>query len=116
MRIIPLDETHIRPGYRSWKRAVAVALIALALGACAPPPLVWNKTGMSQDEFARDRYQCVKESATSWSGGGMGTMGLIMMAAAKGEADRQAARLYRLCMEAHGYQASAAPAPAPPAP
>jgi hypothetical protein len=78
-------------------------LCALALGlmasACATQPIRWTRDGASQQDFSADRYQCVQESRVQWNVQG----GLLWIAAAQIDAQRQADQLFVLCMQAHGW-------------
>lgn len=56
-----------------------------------------------QQQFEIDRYQCVQESRTYWSGGGSGLVGLSAMASAQASANKQANQLYEMCMKSKGY-------------
>jgi hypothetical protein len=84
------------------RRCLIVASIFLVVG-CTSPQMVWNKPGMTVEEFRRDTYVCVQQSRTSWAGGGSGALGLGLMLHAQREAQLEANRLYKMCMEAHGY-------------
>jgi membrane-associated protease RseP (regulator of RpoE activity) len=75
--------------------------ITLALAGCAEQPIVWRADGGQQ--FKQDNYQCVQESRTSWSGGGSGVVGPLMILGAKRDAETESRRLYIMCMEARGY-------------
>jgi hypothetical protein len=79
--------------------------MAVLLGACAstPPPIIWEKASFTVDDFRKDRYACVQQSRTSWSGGGTGLYGVLVMANAKSEAEKEARRLFVMCIEARGY-------------
>jgi len=67
-------------------------VFALMLAACSVPEMV--KPGTSQQESAKDRFECLRasESPSSWSVFGLGT-----------SQTRQDADIYRSCMEARGY-------------
>jgi hypothetical protein len=84
-----------------------LAILVLLFAGCASPQLVWNKEGANFDDFRRDKYDCVQQSRTSWSGGGSGLIGLTLMASAQSQAQGQANALFRMCMEARGYTAHA---------
>lgn len=84
----------------------AALLVSLSLlSACAAAPVVWTRPGLTDADFRREKYRCVQESRVSWSGGGTGVMGLMLMVGAQGDAQREATKLFRLCMEAYGYTA-----------
>jgi hypothetical protein len=59
--------------------------------------------------FESDRYQCVQESKTYWSGGGSGLLGATAMVSAQASANKQARTLYEMCMRARGYVFATAP-------
>ena len=86
-----------------FKIIVWMSLMTFVLAGCSSPAIVWNKPGATQNEFNRDKYQCVQESRTSWSGGGTGSVGIFMMASAKSNAEKQSQEFFRMCMEANGY-------------
>lgn len=45
-----------------------LVLLAASLAACTPaPPLYWYKTGATQQDFARDDYQCRRENTVTGS-------------------------------------------------
>jgi len=75
------------------------------LFGCSPPKVLFYKSGLTIEEFKRDKYDCAQQARTSWSGGGTGNLGLAMIASAKSEADKQSKSLFRMCMEARGYTA-----------
>lgn len=77
----------------------------LVFGCATPRYVIWEKPGGDPAQFRVDRYQCVQESRTSWSGGGGGLIGLSLMASAKSQAQAEADKLFRLCMTARGYAA-----------
>ena len=91
------------------KRLAVLVSVVILLSGCAtssPQKALWVPGGgqiLSQEDFARDKYQCVQESRTSWSGGGTGLVGLAVMAGAKSNADKTANGLFKMCMEAHGW-------------
>jgi len=67
-------------------------ILALTLAACGVPEMV--KPGTSEQESAKDRFECLRasESTSSWSLFGLGT------SQATHNQD-----VYRSCMEARGY-------------
>jgi hypothetical protein len=85
------------------KLSIVSLIIALCLIGCAQPKRVWHKSGGSLEEFQRDKYQCTQESRVSWSGGGSGDIGLIIMFSSKSQAEKKSLELFEMCMEARGY-------------
>jgi hypothetical protein len=84
-------------------RATIPTLAALLLTGCAAQQVVFTKPGFNVSDFRRDKYECVQQSTVSWSGGGYGAIGLGLMIAAKNEAQDRANKLFKMCMEARGY-------------
>jgi hypothetical protein len=79
-----------------------VLLMILAMAGCAAQTrMVASKVDMSQ--FQRDNYECMQQSRTSAGGGGSGLIGLAMIAAAQAHAQSQADIMFKMCMEARGY-------------
>ena len=66
--------------------------LALTLAACGVPEMV--KPGTSEQESAKDRFECLRasESTSSWSAFGLGS------SERSHDSD-----VYRSCMEARGY-------------
>jgi hypothetical protein len=106
------------------RRGVHVSAVLLVLTACAPSPrLYWYKAGATQQDFARDDYQCRREntmtgSDTIYTAPNTLFPGGMVMTAPTAEVDPD---LYARCMAARGYilqqEAEAAPAPSvPPTP
>jgi predicted aspartyl protease len=62
------------------KRFIAAGL-AIVLFGCAAPTPTWMKAGLTQDEFAKDRYSCMQQS-------------------------QQRADLFNACMNSRGYTQS----------
>ena len=79
----------------------------LCLVGCAHTPMVWNKSGVTIEDFRRDKYECVQQSRTSWSGGGGGLIGIAIMIGSQANAQDKANKMYGLCMEAKGYDGHA---------
>lgn len=46
---------------RLWILVLTVALVGTLLAGCAPR--LWAKPGGTQEEFARDKYQCLSEAS-----------------------------------------------------
>jgi len=78
--------------YKSASMKYLSLILALTLAACGVPEMV--KPGMSQQDSAKDRFECLRasESTSSWSLFGLGT------SQARHDPD-----VYRSCMEARGY-------------
>jgi hypothetical protein len=90
---------------KTTKRAALIGL-ALLTSACATGPALTAiaRDGMNDpDRFKRDTYRCHIESRTSWSGGGTGLLGVAMMASAQANAQQEANKTYRMCMDAAGW-------------
>ena len=97
-----------------------MAAALLMYGCAAPTRITWVRPDGVHDQvaFARDKYRCVQESRTSWSGGGAGWIGLGLTVSAQANAQAQADQLFKMCMEAAGYriqQIEGPQAAAPPA-
>jgi len=86
------------------RRLILIGLLFSLMG-CANPKMLFYKPGLTTEEFNRDRYDCVQQSRILWSGGGTGGIGLAMIISAKSTADKQAAEMFIMCMEARGYTA-----------
>jgi hypothetical protein len=92
-----------------------ITLAALALSGCAATSsqLTWTKMGAGPEDLARDRYACIQESRTPWSGssGGSsgagvaqgGTGGEVFFYGAARRAQSEANRLFDACMMARGW-------------
>jgi hypothetical protein len=78
---------------------LAILLLVLATGCAVQQPLVYEKSGATMQDFRQDTYQCVQDSRTTWAAGGH----WVHVLAARNEAQVLADRLYKMCMEAHGY-------------
>jgi len=80
-------------------RLAALVFSAWVLFAgCTGPTYSYSKTGSDVADFRRDSYGCVREPRMSWSASET-PMGV-------GDPQRQASKLYRTCMEAHGWTAN----------
>jgi hypothetical protein len=86
-------------------RMFAISWFLFGLAGCSHPKILYDKPGLTSEEFNRDRYDCVQQSRVSWSGGGTGGLGAAMIIGAKSNADNQANDLFKMCMEARGYTA-----------
>lgn len=82
----------------------AVSLLFILVG-CSGPRLTYSKPGLTTNEFNRDKYDCVRQSQTSWKAGGSGAAGGMMIMAAQSDANNKSNQLFRMCMEARGYTA-----------
>ena len=86
------------------KKLILLAMvIGLFMSGCATTQLAAVKRDMDEQQFKADKYQCVQESRTQWSGGGSGLIGIAMMASAQAQAKSHADQLARMCFEAKGY-------------
>lgn len=81
------------------------SLLFLLIGCTPPPKMLFDKPGLTIEEFNRDKYECVQQSRVEWSGGGSGGLGVVMIFSAKSQADKQATEFFKMCMEARGYTA-----------
>jgi hypothetical protein len=79
-----------------------IALLFAAACASTAQPL-WYKPGADQQDFAKDKYECMQESKTPWSGGGTGIIGVAAMAGAAADAQSKANATFKMCMEARGW-------------
>lgn len=86
-------------------RLLIMSGLLFPLIGCANPKMLFDKPGLTSEEFNRDKYDCVQQSRTSWSGGGTGGLGAAMIISAKSNAEKQSAELFKMCMEARGYNA-----------
>jgi hypothetical protein len=84
------------------KSMAFLLLVALCLAGCGPT--IWDKPGLTRQEFNSDNYACEKDARQSGYFG-TGIAGAINMN-----------NFYKQCMVAHGYTevTSGAPAPAQP--
>jgi len=74
----------------------AIALVSFSLFGCATP-MVWEKSGVSQADFKRDRYECERDMRQSgYFGGGI-----------SGSINRR--EFFKSCMGARGYTLRADP-------
>jgi len=85
---------------------VSLTLAFLLIGCATPPKITFSKPGSTQDEYNRDIYECTQQSRVSWAGGGTGSYGLAIMAIGQSSAQKQANRLFKMCMEARGWTAT----------
>lgn len=86
-------------------RFLIMSGLLFPLIGCANQKMLFDKPGLTIEEFNRDKYDCVQQSRTSWSGGGTGGLGAAMIISAKSNAEKQSAELFKMCMEARGYTA-----------
>ena len=80
-------------------RLLIMSGLLFPLIGCANQKLLFDKPGLTNEEFNRDKYDCVQQSRTSWSGGGTGGLGAAMIISAKSNAEKQSAELFKMCME-----------------
>src|SRR5262245_4348150 len=75
-----------------------IILVTLAvMSGCAKK--MWMKDGATQDEFARDRYQCIQESKVPYS---QAYVNQYFGASSQGVGFNKT--LFQACMEAQGYR------------
>jgi len=84
-------------------RLLIMSGLFFSLMGCAHQKMLFDKPGLTSEEFNRDKYDCVQQSRTSWAGGGTGSVGAAMIVMSKSNADKQAQELFKMCMEARGY-------------
>jgi hypothetical protein len=82
-------------------RFMALVLGAALLAGCTGPTFSYSKADSDVADFTRDSNACVQEPRMSW-----GTGEIPMIVGAGIGPQRQAGRLYRMCMEAHGWAAN----------
>jgi hypothetical protein len=88
-------------------------LSLLLLSGCATQHYVWNKPGISQAEFAQDKYTCVKEarspSSSAYLSGGY-YIGNAYVPASGGASSGEIVNgaFFKPCMEAKGYNLTTA--------
>ena len=68
-------------------------ILALTLAACGVPKMV--KPGVPQQEYAKDHYQCLRESQSTYN---WSLLGIIQHSEPSSDS-----ALYSSCMEARGY-------------
>lgn len=78
-------------------------LTIILLSGCRTPALTWSKAGSTQDEFNRDKYQCVQEARVSWGAGASGDFAALWIMGAKNQAEKESYNLFKMCMEARGW-------------
>lgn len=81
----------------SFRRIILVLASVVACVGCATPKQ-WAKDGATQDEFARDRYQCIQESKLPYS---QAYVNPYYGGSSQGV--RFDPTLFQACMEARGY-------------
>lgn len=86
---------------RLWSPLVAV-LAVLLLAGCFPAMASFSKPGVSEEQYARDRYVCMRESRVSDLVGGHEDT--VMFHGQNRLAQREANRLFEACMIARGYK------------
>jgi hypothetical protein len=75
-------------------RHFAALAVAVALGACASQPMIWDKDGATQADFNQSDYACRRDAVAA---GGMVYVGF-------GITERTAdIGMYQLCMRAAGF-------------
>ncbi len=78
---------------------LAASLAVLLLAGCFPAVASFSKPGVSEEEYERDRYVCVRESRARNPVGGEEATTLH-----GDERQREANRLFEACMIARGYK------------
>lgn len=77
-------------------RLVALCLLC----CCSTTKLVWKKADSTHDDFLADKWECTRDSRTTW----VATGGALSRARARGDAEEESSRLFTMCMEAHGWR------------
>jgi hypothetical protein len=72
------------------------------LSGCIGPTYSYSKAGSDVADFRQDSDACVQEPRMSW-----GASGSPMIVGASIDGNRDASKLYRMCMRAHGWTAEA---------
>jgi len=84
-------------------RSLLVAALAiLLLAGCFPAVASFSKPGVSEEQYVRDRYACMRESRVGDPVGGHEDT--AMLGGQKRLARREANRLFEACMTARGYK------------
>ena len=73
-----------------------IPFVACLLSACAP--MVWNKPGATQDDFAKDRYECLQQAQQRSAGARISSAGLVA-----NDNIVTNGPLFDACMNAHGW-------------
>ena len=77
--------------------AIVTLVLALLLAGCAST-LHWRKAGATPAEFARDSYECARQSQQSvFRFGGPWWLGVS-------DSERINKSLYRACLQTYGYE------------
>lgn len=84
---------------------IFAGMVLIMLVGCSGPRIIYSKPGLTTNEFNRDKYACVQQSQQSWSAGGSGAAGGMMIIAAQADAENRQQALFKMCMEARGYTA-----------
>jgi hypothetical protein len=83
-----------------------VPLVVTALAGCAALNLGWYKPGVSQQEFAQDKYQCIGSSQTNVSQAAVNVSATPYYGSVNGGAASYTTTnmpLFSACMQARGY-------------
>jgi hypothetical protein len=83
------------------KRVLLLGVL-LALTGCAQQ-LVWSKSGLTQEEFARDRYACVLQSRSYASSGSIVSTSYIPLSGGYSSGEVIDRNVLNPCMESKGY-------------
>lgn len=85
--------------------AIMSGLLFSLIGCAANQKMLFDRPGLTSEEFNRDKYDCIQQARTSWAGGGTGSVGVAMIVLSKNNAEKQSNELFKMCMEARGYTA-----------
>jgi hypothetical protein len=88
------------------KSLIPLIITPLALAGCAALNVGWYKPGMSQQEFAQDRYECMASSQMQVSGAAVNGSATPYYGQVNGAASSYTTTnnpLFSACMQARGY-------------
>ncbi len=99
-----------------------LAVVSLLLAAsCAAPPVTWEKPGISNDQWVKDKVACQykarreAEKGFRQRGGGTSTSGFrddtLSRDMSRYDARREERRLFEACLAARGYRKKKAASP-----
>ena len=82
-------------------RLMALVLGAALLAGCTGPTYSYSRAASDVADFRRDSNACVQEPRMSW-----GASVNPILVGASIDTKHEASKLYRMCMEAHGWTAN----------
>ncbi len=94
---------------------IYIVTTSLLLAAGCASQTVWNKTGGTEAQFAKDRYQCMREtgytemSTLTYIGGAMQSTGEALGGGPNPSGDeladyRRNKQMFEACMQSKGYR------------